>query len=216
MIKGELKPITIKAFDLSQAFYRCCKSILVEGFDYKIDKGSSEGRFRKEFDFVTIQISRPDARPLYPDIPDGIPSPCNMSQIEDYMDYLITPTKQENEQYTYGEFIHHQIPTVIERYKRDGEGCNQLYMTIGDQYSMQMPDPPCLRGIDTRIRYGRLHFMVYFRSWDLWAGFPVNLGGIQLLKEYMANEIGIEDGELIACSKGLHLYDHCWELAEAL
>ena len=60
---------------------------------------------------------------------------------------------------------------------------------------------------------GKLHFIIYFRSWDLWAGFPTNLGGLQLLKEYMAKEIGVEDGEMICVSKGLHLYEHAWEFA---
>jgi thymidylate synthase len=36
---------------------------------------------------------------------------------------------------------------------------------------------------------------------------------MQLLKEYVASEIGVEDGELIALSKGLHLYDYTWGLA---
>lgn len=66
----------------------------------------------------------------------------------------------------------------------------------------------CLRSIDTRIQDGKLHFVVYFRSWDLWGGFPANLAAIQHLKEYMAGQIGVEDGELIAESKGLHLYDY--------
>jgi thymidylate synthase len=70
--------------------------------------------------------------------------------------------------------------------------------------------------IDTRISEGKLHFVVYFRSWDLWGGFPANLAGIQILKEYMAGEIGVEDGELIAMSKGLHLYDYSWDLARAV
>ncbi len=29
----------------------------------------------------------------------------------------------------------------------------------------------------------------------------------------MASEIGVDDGELIAMSKGLHLYEYSWELA---
>ena len=39
---------------------------------------------------------------------------------------------------------------------------------------------------------------------------------IQLLKEYMASEIGVGDGEIIASSKGLHLYDYSWDLARAV
>jgi thymidylate synthase len=29
----------------------------------------------------------------------------------------------------------------------------------------------------------------------------------------MASSIGVEDGQIIASSKGLHLYDYVWELA---
>jgi len=99
-------------------------------------------------------------------------------------------------------------------YKEDGFGTNQAYMTVGEPESLFLKDPPCLRGIDTRVRDNKLHFVVYFRSWDLWNGFPANLGAIQLLKEYMASSIGVEDGEIIAASKGLHLYDYVWELAK--
>jgi thymidylate synthase len=88
-------------------------------------------------------------------------------------------------------------------------------MAVGNAASIFLDDPQCLRGIDTRIRYGKLHFIPYFRSWDLWAGFPSNLAAIQLVKEYMAREIGVEDGEIIVASKGLHLYDYCWDLAKA-
>jgi hypothetical protein len=64
--------------------------------------------------------------------------------------------------------------------------------------------------------YGKLHYIVYFRSWDLYTGWPSNLAAIQLMKEAMADQIGVEDGELIAISKGLHLYSHNWKLAELI
>jgi thymidylate synthase len=97
-------------------------------------------------------------------------------------------------------------------YKK-GFNTNQATMTVGNRDSIYLSDPPCLRIIDTRVRYGKLHFVVYFRSWDMYAGFPNNLAGIQLMKEFMAGEIGVEDGEIIAVSKGLHLYEHNWEVA---
>jgi len=93
-------------------------------------------------------------------------------------------------------------------------------MTIGTPetifaYKTPGKTTPCLKVVDTRIKDGKLHFpMVYFRSWDLWAGFPVNLAGLQLMKEFMAEAIGVEDGEMIVASKGLHLYDYQWELAK--
>mgnify|MGYP001607758335 CR=1 FL=1 len=77
----------------------------------------------------------------------------------------------------------------------------------------EKPSSQCLRGIDTWIDEGKLNFWVYFRSWDLWGGFPVNLGGIQLLKEYMASELGVEDGGMVVSCKDLHIYEHTWAVA---
>ena len=115
---------------------------------------------------------------------------------------------------TYGERLEYQIEKVIEMYKNDGYGTNQACMSVSKPSDIDLGDPPCCRSIDTRISEGKLHFIVYFRSWDLWNGFPANLGAIQLLKEYMSAEIGVEDGEIIASSKGLHLYNYVFELAK--
>jgi thymidylate synthase len=137
-----------------------------------------------------------------------------MEYINNYLPYLMTSHKAEGEQYTYGQYLERQIAEVIKMYKEDGHNTNQAFMAVGDAESIKLSDPPCLRAIDTRILDNRLNFIVYFRSWDLWAGFPSNLAAIQLVKEYMAGEIGVQDGEIIATSKGLHLYEYTWEMAE--
>jgi len=206
---------TIQARDIPDAWFQCVYEIIDKGHRYQIDRGSFQGQERLEFDYITVQIKYPGTRPLIPDIPEAlcIPNPVADGYIEIYLPYLMTAEKQPNEDYTYGEYLEPQIAEVIRMYRNDGHGTNQAYMTVGDPKALLLNDPPCLRGIDTRIRYGKLHFMVYFRSWDLWNGFPANLGAIQMLKEYMAQEIGVEDGEIIASSKGLHLYDYIWELA---
>ena len=105
------------------------------------------------------------------------------------------------------------VDEVIRLYKQDGHNTNQAVLEIGMPSDIIQKDPPCLRLVDTRIRSGKLHFVVYFRSWDLYNGFPVNLAGLQQLKHYMADAIGVEDGSIRAVSKGLHLYDDMWELA---
>ncbi len=205
----------IEAKTLPEAWFQCIRHLLDEigTREYTIDRGSYAGQKRREFDFVVIHIEYPGSRPLVPDVPIGVPAPTTQEYIEGYLPYLMTGQKAKNEDYTYGEDLESQIPEVIKMYKEDGYNTNQAYMAVGSKESIILRDPQCLRGIDTRISGGKFHFMVYFRSWDLWGGFPANLGAIQILKEYMAGEIGVEDGELIACSKGLHLYDHCWELA---
>ena len=113
-----------------------------------------------------------------------------------------------------GRLYLNQIEWIIDTYKHHGHRNNQMVMQIAHPTDLTLLDPPCLRSIDTRIQDGTLHFFVYFRSWDLWGGFPANLAGIQNLKEYMAAEIGVKDGELVVESKGLHLYGYAEDLAK--
>jgi thymidylate synthase len=206
----------IEARDLPDAWFQCVYRLLEKGREYTIQRGSYQGQKRMEFDYVTVQIKFPGVRPLLPDIPPsfGIPNPVAEGYLEQYLPYLMTSARQEGEEYTYGQYLERQIEEVIRMYKEDGHATNQAYMTVGEPCCIFQNDPPCLRGIDTRIMDGKLNFIVYFRSWDLWNGFPANLGAIQLLKEYMGSCIGVEDGEIIAASKGLHLYDYVWELAK--
>ncbi|MFH0855486.1 MAG: thymidylate synthase [Candidatus Omnitrophota bacterium] len=233
-----MKPVYIDAFDLDDAWFQCLSEILDHGHVYTITKGSYEGQKRLEFDYCVVRVKKP-AHQIIPIIPEGmtIPAPTDMDYIQGYLSYLMTGTKTETEDYTYGERLVNpavkvkekvggqemskemplgvnQIEEVIKLYKDKGPGTNQAVMEIGMPSDIKLIDPPCLRIIDTRIRYGKLHFMLYFRSWDLWGGFPSNLGGLQLVKQYMAEEIGVEDGEIIAASKGLHLYDYAWDLAK--
>jgi thymidylate synthase len=209
-----VKISVVEARDLPEAWFLCLRQVLTEGYEYKIERGSYAGQQRKELDFIIVQVRNPGTRPLVPHVPQGVPPPTSMEYVESYLPYLMTAHKAEGEQYTYGQYLEEQIPQVIRMYKEDGYNTNQAFMTVGGKDSISLSDPPCLRGIDTRIRGDRLHFMVYFRSWDLWAGFPSNLAAIELLKEYMASEIGVGDGEIIALSKGLHLYQYSWELAQ--
>jgi len=234
MSKDGLKPVHIEAFDLDDAWFRCLSEILDNGHVYKITRGSYEGQKRLEFDFVTIRIKNPSHQ-IIPIIPEGssIPAPTSMEYINGYLSYLLTGQKTETEDYTYGERLVdakvrfkekeivkemplevNQVEEVIKMYKTQGHGTNQAVMEIGMPSDIKLNDPPCLRLIDTRIRYGKLHFFPYFRSWDLWGGFPSNMGGLELVKQYMAEEIGVENGEMIASSKGLHLYDYSWDLAK--
>jgi thymidylate synthase len=205
----------IEARDLSEAWFLCLRKVLTCGYQYRIERGSYAGQHRKELDLAVVKITNPGTRPLTPVVPAGIPAPSTMEYVESYLPYLMTAHRAEGEQYTYGQYLEKQIAEVIKMYKEDGFNTNQAYMSVGNEQSIYLEDPPCLRGIDTRVRYGKLHFIVYFRSWDLWAGFPSNLAAMQLLKEYMGSEIGVEDGEILAMSKGLHLYEYCWDLAKA-
>ena len=104
------------------------------------------------------------------------------------------------------------VGTVHKDGKQIGEACLDTDNYIDPGTNQR--DPACLRLVDFRYdQHNTLHMAVYFRSWDLWGGFPANLAGLQLVKEYVAQAIGAEDGKIIAASKGLHIYDHCIDIA---
>lgn len=113
-----------------------------------------------------------------------------------------------------GTLYLNQIEWIIDTYKKHGHRNNQMVLQVAHPSDITLLDPPCLRHIDTRIQDDTLHFFVYFRSWDLWNGLPANLAAIQNLKEYMAGEIGVKDGEMLVESKGLHLYGYAEDLAK--
>jgi len=208
----------IEATTIEDGWFQALVKILDYGKEYVIDSGSYAGQKRLEFSYVTIHIKHPSIRPLLPKIPPhlGIPDPASEDYLEQYLPYLMTDKKQPGELYTYGSYLQEQIQCVINMFKQSGFNTNQAYMVIGDKEMIKMEDPACLRGIDCRISEGKLHFVVYFRSNDLWGGYPVNIASIQLLKEYMSSELDVEDGEIIYSSKGLHLYDHVWGIAKTV
>ena len=215
---GAVKIIDIKAQTLPDAWFQSVYAILEHGREFQIDQGSFEKQYRLELDYITIHIKEPSLRchdglPLIPDMPEGLPSPCSKNYLIDYARYIMSSNKEPGEQYTYGERIEPQLSKVINLLKNTPR-TNQAVIQIAQPSDIELSDPPCLRSIDCRVQDDMLHFYPYWRSWDCWAGMPANLGGISILQEYMADEIGVKQGEIIASSKGLHLYDYVVELAK--
>lgn len=117
-----------------------------------------------------------------------------------------------------------QLEWIINHYKSSGYGNNHCYIQIGypesniaydQEYDNETlkKSSPCFRGLDTKIinengEY-KLLLHTYFRSWDLYSGWPVNMGGITLLGEYICSSLGdVSMGALTFSSLKLHCYDY--------
>ena len=206
----------IEATTLPDLWFQAIYNLKDHGTRKKVDHGSYKGQMRIEYPWFTGIIKYPGAKPLLPDIPQhiGIPDPVSPDYLDNYLPYLLTNEINPNEQYTYGKRIWWQIPKVIESYKKHGNTNNQNVLRVAQQHDIFLEDPPCLQLIDMAIIQGKLWFYPYFRSWELWAGLPANLAAIQLLKEYMAAEIGVKDGPMVVMSKGLHVYEYAADLID--
>jgi len=229
-----LEPVYIKALTISDAWFQLIYNIIDCGYIQNIQQGSFEReQFRIQYPGIAVYIEKP-WHDMVPQIPPhlGIPSPTTMEYIEDYFaDYLMNPELSENETYRYSSRIHHPMPQggsqlerVIELLKKTPL-TNQAVIEIGTPVDLDICygkdgklDPPCLRIIDFKaIPVNEkivLTVTVYFRSWDLWAGFPTNLGGIELLKQYVCSETGLEGGPIYAYSAGAHIYGYQEELVK--
>jgi len=155
-----------------------------------------------------------------------------------FANYLMDYNLEDHEHYRYSSWINlpllnihakivdsnapfreSQLEWVIRHFKEKGYGNNHCFINIGNLHSNFAYDKPyrneserltspCLRGIDFKIKGGKLIVGVIFRSWDLYSGWPENMGGFTLLNEYVAEQLdGVEAGPLCFTSMGLHCYD---------
>lgn len=206
----------IKATTLPDLWFQAVYNVLDHGTRKTVDVGSYAGSTRIEYKWFAAEIKNPGSRPLLPEIPDhlGLPDPVDKYYLDSYVQYIMTDIINPEEQYTYGQRIASQITRIIKGYRDNGHCTNQMVLRISQPSDLYMSDPPCLQLIDTKIEDGNLCFYPYFRSWELWAGLPANLAALQILKEYMAAEIGVDDGPMYVSSKGLHIYGYAEELVK--
>ena len=209
----------IRASSIGEAWRDVMWLCIKRGYDFVVKGGSYEGQIRKQLRHVTIVIEEPWTRPLSPIMPVGIPGPTNEQKIEEYFEqYLLSDRIGENEVYTYGSYIVQQIERIIELLNNAKGNTNQACIAIGDSSTTFLGDPPCLRLCSFKVVEGKLELSVFFRSWDLYAGLPENMGGLQLLKEYVLAHLNFpcEDGAIIGYSDGLHLYEQYFPIADTL
>lgn len=208
----------VNAIDIPDAWFQSLYHILDYGNKYENQLGSFEGESRLEFDFALINIKNAynsNYDKMRPKIPPQmtLPDPVEPGYIEQYVPYIMSDHKELNEDYTYGSRIAKQIDYWIDQLSKTPK-TNQAILQVAKPEDFKLDDPPCLRHIDMRVANNKLHFFPYFRSWDLWSGLPANLAGIAVLQDYMASSIGLDVGETVASSKGLHIYGYVEELAK--
>jgi thymidylate synthase len=115
---------------------------------------------------------------------------------------------------TYAERIGEQLPTVMETLLNT-PNTNQTCIAIGRKEDVLINDPSCLREIDFKVVGDSLTLTTYWRSNDLWAGFPVNMGGMARLQEMVAEYIGKKVGKMYYYSSGSHIYEYQIDMIEA-
>ncbi len=197
------------ANDLDDAWRQALECCSKNGIDYKIKKGSYEGEDRRQLEHLTLVINEPGKRPFNFYVPQGIPTPASQEAIDNYFaTYIIGDHVSDKEDYTYADYITQQLPRIIDILNDSKGFTNQATMAINDLNSINLTDPPCLRNISFKRYNDSLQMTLYFRSWDLLSALPLNLSGLQMLKEAIIMDLNfdIADGKMVVFSDGAHIY----------
>jgi thymidylate synthase len=202
--------VTIEAKTINEAWFLANHACMKDGYDYQIGKGSFKGSMRRQLSALAVQVNAPHVRPLASEFKGRMFS--TDEGIEQYFaTYLLSSETQPHETYTYGSRITPSIMPVIEML-RQVKTTNHAIIEIGKNDDLWLNDPPCLRVLAWKVVENKLNLTSYWRSWDLAFGFPMNMGGLQLLNEWVAEEVGLPTGALVAFSDGAHIYNYCWDI----
>jgi len=231
----------LECHNLDDAYYQALFEVMWYGYLVQVDEGSFAGQHRLQLKKLSMEIKHPEGMRPFITTPETKAhlAVCTDKYIEEeYINYLMGTKKADNEAYTYGQRINEivesssikwfdghdmisasvdecevtQLQVAIEKLKRS-PGNNQACIAIERPSDILLADPPCLRTIDMKIVDGKLDFGLYFRSWDGYAGLPVNLAGLQLMKEGVSVMLDRRAGDTCAFSIGYHVYQADWLLA---
>ena len=194
---------------VSEAWFSFLLNIKDNTYKQVISRGSFENEgYRLQFPFVSATITHP-LEDFVPTVPAGVAPPCTREYVEQYFcDYILGGKEPEkNEVYTYASRIGTQLDDVMAMLK-ETPGTNQASIIVGRPEDTVISDPACLRLIDFKVVDGKLEMTTFWRSHDLFAGFPANLGAMGMLQEMVAEFVGVACGGMHYASTGLHIYNY--------
>lgn len=202
--KTVLQTKIIERRTIPDAWLAACFYCVARGKNYVTDRGSFEGRIRRQLEHLTVIITHPETRPFACSY--GGKSFSDDVSIQTYFErYIISPTIPGDEQYTYGQRIYPHIDRIGEMLRHTPH-TNQAFIPVALPTDWQLKDPPCLQNICFKVVGNKINLCALFRSWDVESGFPSNAGALQLLNELIAELAGRPTGKLILFSDGAHSY----------
>jgi len=149
----------------------------------------------------------------------------NEDRLEEYAQQLLSGENPGFE-YTYGERLRSwslsgletvdQIDYAVERLKASASTRRATAVTWIPPLDDLREEVPCMIVDDFKLREGRLHLSVFFRSHDFAGAYPANLYGLAGLLKHMAGEVDAAPGSISTLSSSAHIYEHDWDWVEEM
>jgi len=205
----------IRAASISEAWQRGLSLIWRQGEEITDQRGT---RIKE---ILSLQMVVED--PYQEMIPPGYS--WNEERLEEYARQLLSGDNPGFE-YTYGERLRawalpggiplDQIEQAIARLRASSSTRRATAVTWIAPLDSAREEVPCMIVDDFKLRDGRLHLSIFFRSHDFAGAYPANLYGLARLLQYVAGEVGAEPGSISTTSASAHIYEHDWDWVERM
>jgi len=205
----------IRARTISDAWYRGLNLIWRQGAEITDERGT---RIR-ELLSLQVVVENP--------YQEMIPAQYswNEARLEEYAQQLLSGNNPGFE-YTYGERLRawslpgmpalDQIEQAILRLKASANTRRATAVTWIAPVDAFKDEVPCMIVDDFKLRDGRLHLSIFFRSHACAGAYPANLYGLARLLQYVSGEVGTEPGSISTTSASAHIYEHDWDWVEKM
>jgi len=182
-----------------------------------------DGQWQELIDLMAVVTDEPPG--FY--FPEPNYLPCDRPFTKEYVSQILDDSEyREGIKYTYGQrlrswFGRDQIEQVCVKLISEIDAASAV-MSLWDVRDHELGGSPCLNHIWLRVVDNELSLTAVFRSNDMFSAWPANAIGLRKLQEHIRSEIEsrsnykLKMGPLITLSQSAHIYDDCWENAEAL
>lgn len=158
--------------------------------------------------------------------------PFSYQELQAYYPEMMTARRIPGAAYNYGDRMRHQvaidddkkvsfvnqIKEIIELLKRrpfSKKGYAVLYRA-DDWLKADSSDTPCMTQIHARVTQNKLFLTAYFRSQDMFHGWPRNAFAIRKLQKEIADGAGFPMGPLTIITMSAHMYADDWKTCEEI
>jgi len=110
-----------------------------------------------------------------------------------------------------------QVAKVVEDLKTNPTSRRHIIEGWNVAQLDEMALPPCHKSYQFHVNEGRLNCLLYQRSCDMFLGLPFNLAGQATLTSMIAQQAGLEPGEIVWMGGDVHVYlNHGDAIAEQI
>lgn len=149
--------------------------------------------------------------------------PFSRSELQAYYPEMMTARRIPGAAYNYGQRMRaqdgiNQVKEIIELLKRRpfSKKAYAVLYRVDDWKKADSSDTPCMTQLHARVTQNKLFLTAYFRSQDMFHGWPRNAFALRRVQKEIADGVGFPMGPLTIITMSAHMYADDWRTAEEI